>query len=399
LVDIDNKREIIFGDDPEFEEIIWHGQQPTVAQLAERTGIEEAQPMAKLYTILREAQASRKDIHFLPPYRFENKIKVQRFLNIKPDQINLNASSVLVRSIVDQREIKSTAEIVEIEKAVNLSLLIHTEILKNVQPGMTEVQIAAKALEIIYAQNCRPAYPIIATIEGNILHNHSRKNILKDGDLFLLDAGVETSEHYAGDLSSSFPVGKTFSPTQKSIYEAGVKAHQTAVDLLRPEVDFLIVHQATCHSIAQSMKDLGLMKGDIDEAVSVGAHALFFPCGTGHLLGLDVHDMEDLGELWVGYNGEAKSNQFGLKSLRLAKKLRPGHVLTIEPGIYFIPQLIDQWKQDGKFDAFLNWEEIEKYRNFGGIRIGENFVITENGNRKLGNYKPMSVNEIELFRN
>ena len=399
ILDIDNQRQIVFGDEFSVEDIVWRGPQPSIAERALSSGITETQPMVKLYTILKEAQASRREIHFLPPYRPENKIKLLRLLNIRPDQVNLNASSELVKAVVSQREIKLPEEIAEIEKAVDLSVDMHVAAMKMVRPGMTEAQVAAKVQEIVLAQNCTVSFPVIATVNGQTLHNHSHLNVLRDGDLFLLDAGAETARHYAGDLSSTFPVGKKFTEIQKDIYRASLLAHETAKNMLAPGVHFLDVHLAACRSIASSMKSLGLMKGDVDEAVAEGAHALFFPCGTGHMMGLDVHDMEDLGEVWVGYDGESKSTQFGLKSLRLAKELRPGFVCTIEPGIYFIPELIDLWKSEGRFDAFLNWPEIEKFRNFGGIRNEEDFLVTEAGYRRLGKPKPMTIEEVELIRN
>lgn len=398
IIDLDNQRQIIFGDDFTIDDIVWRGPQPTIAERAKLSGIEETQPMVKLYTILKEAQASRKVIHFLPPFRPENKIKLLRFLNIRPDEINVNASLDLVKAVISQREIKSLEEITEIEKAVDLSVEMHLVAIKMARPGMTEAQVAAKVYEVALAQNCQIAFPIIATVNGQTLHNHSHQNILKEGDLFLLDAGAESQMHYAGDLSSTFPVSKTFTGVQKVIYQVSLKAHESAVNSIAPKVRFKEVHLAACRSITNSMKELGLMKGDTDEAVAEGAHALFFPCGTGHMMGLDVHDMEDLGEIHVGYDGEPKSTQFGLKSLRLAKELRPGHVFTIEPGIYFIPELIDLWKSAGKFDQFLNWNEIEKFRHFGGIRNEEDFVITETGFRKLGKDKPKTIEEIEALR-
>ena len=398
VIDVDKRHEIIFGDDYTIDDIVWMGQQPTIAERARLSGIEETLSMVKLFTILKEAQASRKVIHFLPPYRPENKIKLLRFLNVRPDQININASSELVNAVISQREIKSDVEISEIEKAVDLSVEMHIAAMKMVRPGITEAQVAAKVNEVALAQNCNISFPIIATINGQTLHNHSHHNILKAGDLFLLDAGAESQMHYAGDLSSTFPVSKKFTEVQKQIYQASLKAHETAINAIAPGVRFMEVHFAACRSIASSMKELGLMKGDVDEAVSEGAHALFFPCGTGHMMGLDVHDMEDLGEVKVGYGGETKSNQFGLKSLRFAKELRPGHIFTIEPGIYFIPQLIDLWRSEKKFNDFLNWNEIEKFRNFGGIRNEEDFLITENGFKRLGKAKPKTIEEVESLR-
>ena len=399
IIDVDNQRQIIFGDDYTIDDIVWRGAQATVAERAEQSGIVETQSMVKLYTILREAQASRKVIHFLPPYRPENKIKLLRFLNIRPDQINVNASPELVKAVISQREIKSVEEISEIEKAVDLSVDMHLAAMKIARPGMTEAQVAAKVYEVALAQNCNISFPIIATVNGQTLHNHSHHNILKEGDLFLLDAGAESQTHYAGDLSSTFPVSKKFTEVQKQVYRASLKAFEAAVHTIAPGIKFKEVHLAACRSIATSMKELGLMKGDIDEAVAKGAHALFFPCGTGHMMGLDVHDMEDLGEVWVGYGGEPKSSQFGLKSLRFAKELRPGHVFPIEPGIYFIPELIDLWKSGGKFNDFLNWNEIEKFRNFGGIRNEEDFLVTENGFQRLGKAKPKTIDDVESLRN
>lgn len=399
VIDIDNQRQIIFGDDFTIDDIVWRGPQPTISERAAQSGISETQPMVKLFTILKEAQASRKHIHFLPPYRPENKIKLLRLLNIRPDQVNLNASSELVKAVISQREIKSPEEIAEIERAVDLSVDMHLAAMQMVRPGMTEAQVAAKVYETALAQNCTISFPIIATINGQTLHNHSHQNILKAGDLFLLDAGAESEKHYAGDLSSTFPVSQQFTSIQKVIYQASLKAHTAAVQAILPGVRFFDVHLAACRSIAQSMKELGLMKGNVDEAVAEGAHALFFPCGTGHMMGLDVHDMEDLGEVWVGYDGEPKSTQFGLKSLRLAKELRPGFVFTIEPGIYFIPELIDLWKAEDKFSSFLNWTEIEKFRNFGGIRNEEDFLVTEKGCHRLGKLKPKTIEEVEAVRN
>jgi Xaa-Pro aminopeptidase len=398
IIDVDNDRQIVFGDDFTIDDIVWRGPQPTISDRASQSGITETQPLVKLFTILKEAQASRRVIHFLPPYRPENKIKLLRYLNFRPDEINANSSSELVKAVISQREVKSVEEIEEIEKAVDLSVDMHVTAMKMARPGMTEAQVAARVYEVVLAQDCNLSFPIIATINGQTLHNHFHKNTLKEGDLFLLDAGAETQRHYAGDLSSTFPVSKQFTEIQKQFYQVSLRAHETAISALAPGVNFKEVHRAACISIASSMKEIGLMKGNVEEAVAEGAHALFFPCGTGHMMGLDVHDMEDLGEVWVGYNGEPKSTQFGLKSLRFGKKLIPGHVFTIEPGIYFIPELIDLWRSEGKFDDFLNWPEIEKFRNFGGIRNEENFLITDTGFRILGKTKPKTISEIESLR-
>ncbi|MCJ7682299.1 MAG: M24 family metallopeptidase, partial [Candidatus Aminicenantes bacterium] len=239
------------------------------------------------------------------------------------------------------------------------------------------------------------AFPIIATIHGETLHNHYHGNTLKSGDMFLLDAGAETDMGYAGDLSSTIPVDARFTQRQREIYAVALESHEKAVAALKPGVPFKDIHLLACRTIASGLKDLGFMKGDVDEAVAVGAHALFFPCGTGHMMGLDVHDMENLGEKYVGYAGQEKSTRFGLKSLRLARNLEPGFVLTVEPGIYFIPELIDQWRTEGKFKDFIDYDKVETYKDFGGLRNEEDFLITEDGFRLLGKPIPKTIEDVE----
>jgi Xaa-Pro aminopeptidase len=399
VIDVDNRRQIVFGDDFTIDDIVWMGAMPTIADRATAAGITETQPVSKLYSMVREAGGSKRTIHFLPAYRPENKLKLQELFHVPANGVNALASVALTQAVVRQREIKSPEEIAEIELAVDLSVDMHVEAMKAARPGVTEAQVAARVAQIALEKDCHIAFPIIATVNGQTLHNHSHHNLLKAGDLFLLDAGAESKMHYAGDLSSTCPVSDRFTDIQEVIYEAGLKAHEAAIAAITPGVAFKDIHWAACLSIAGSMKELGLMKGDIHEAVAEGAHALFFPCGTGHMMGLDVHDMEDLGEVWVGYDGQPKSTQFGLKSLRLAKELRPGHVFTVEPGIYFIPELIDQWKSEGKFNDFLNWDEINKFRNFGGLRNEEDFLVTPTGCRRLGKAKPKTIADIYAIRN
>jgi len=400
VIDVDNNRQIIFGNDYTIDDIVWMGPQPTIVERATRVGITNSQPALELATMMHEALRTDREVHYLPPYRPENKLKLQHLLFLHPDHIAQKSSLRLIRAVVSQREIKSAEEIVEIEKGVDLSVDMHVAAMQLVRPGMTEAQVAARVYEIAHAANCEISFPIIATINGQTLHNHYHGNVLKSGDLFLLDAGGEVESRYCGDLSSTFPVDPTFTAQQKLVYEMSLEAHKAAIDALALDVPFRNAHLAACRSIATSMKELGLMKGDTDAAITAGAHALFMPCGTGHMMGLDVHDMENLGEVWVGYDGEHKSTQFGLKSLRLAKPLKPGHVFTVEPGIYFIPELMDKWQGEGKFTEFINWTEVQKFRSFGGIRNEENYMMTETGPRRLGTkVKPKTVEEVEMVRN
>jgi Xaa-Pro aminopeptidase len=297
--------------------------------------------------------------------------------------------------VVEQRSVKSPEEVAEIEKAVDISVEMHLAALRMARPGVTEARIAAAVHQVARAAGGDLSFPIIATIHGEVLHQHAQTETLKSGGMFLLDAGAETVLHYAGDLSTTMPVDGRFAERQKEIYRIALAAHEKAKATLKPGVPHIDVHLAACRTIAEGLKDLGLMKGDLDEAVRRGAHALFFPCGEGHMMGLDVHDMEDLGEVYVGYEGRPKSTQFGLKSLRLARPLRPGFVVTVEPGIYFIPQLIDQWRAENRFTEYIDYDRVESYKGFGGLRNEEDVLITTDGHRVLGPRKPLTLEEVE----
>ncbi len=398
IIDIDNDREIIFGNDFTIDDVVWMGPQPTITERAESCGIKIVQPLKKLPVVLDVARQMGQNIHFLPLYRHENKIKLFELIEVLPGDIAKKFSVKLVKAVVSQREIKTAEELKEIEKAVDVSVDMHIAAMKFAQPGMTEAEVTSEVHKIALAAGGNISFPIIATINGQTLHNHYHGNKIKKGDLFLVDAGYETPMGYAGDLSSTFPVSKKFTNEQKEIYEITLKAHEAAVNALKYNNPFKDSHVAACTTIFDGLKAMGFTKGNAHDAFEAGAHALFFPCGTGHMMGLDVHDMEDLGEIWVGYDGQPKSTQFGLKSLRLAKPLQDGHVFTIEPGIYFIPELIDMWRSQKKFTDFINWDMVNNYRNFGGIRNEEDFVMTKTGARLLGKPKPKTIQEVESVR-
>lgn len=398
IIDIDAGREIIFGDEYTVEDYVWMGPQPTIAGQAENCGISVVQPSEKLPEKLADAQKKGQIVHFLPLYRPENKIKLQKLLGIAPDEIEEKRSLELVKAVVSQRECKSREEILQISSAVDVSVDMHIAAMTMAKPGMTEAEVTAAIQYIATAAGGYISFPSIATINGQTLHNHYHGNTINEGDLFLVDAGFENPMMYAGDLSSTFPVSKKFTPVQKEIYQLTLEAHQAAIDALGLGIPFRDAHVAACLTIFDGLKSMGVTRGNSEDAYKAGAHALFMPCGTGHMLGLDAHDMEDLGEVWVGYDGKPKSTQFGLKSLRLAKPLKPGHVFTIEPGIYFIPELIDLWRSQKKFNEFIRWEKVDDYRHFGGIRNEENFVMTEEGARLLGKPKPKTIDEVEALR-
>lgn len=396
IIDIDNDRDIIFGDELGIDHIVWMGAQPTLHEKAHNTGVETTLPSADVKVYLENAVKKGQKIHYLPTYRAEHVLKLQDWLNIKPGAAT--PSIDLIRAIVNMRNHKTPEEIVEIEKACNITADMHIAAMKTVRPGILESEVQAAIESVAIANGSSLSFATIATINGQTLHNHAHHNIIRSGDLVLIDAGAEIPMGYAGDMSSTICADKKFTRRQKDVYDIQVAAHLAAVDALKPGVPFVDVYELAATVICSGLKDLGLMTGDPAEAVAAGAHAMFFPTGLGHMMGLDVHDMENLGEVWVGYDGKPKSTQFGRKSLRLGRPLEPGFVLTIEPGIYFIPELIDYWKSEKRFKEFINYDKLEEYRNFGGIRNEEDYLITETGKRRLGKKIPLTTEEVEAIR-
>jgi Xaa-Pro aminopeptidase len=395
ILDCETGEETIFGNDLTVEEFVWMGPQPSIATQSLQVGVTKSGDIASLIVLLESAAAKGRKIHFLPPYRPENKLKLFNWLGLHPGQVKEKASLHLIMGVVNQRNYKSPEEIAEIRQACDRSTDMHTLAMRMAKPGITEAQIAAAVQQVAVEAGGQISFPIIATINGQTLHNHFHGNVLKDGDLFLLDAGAETIMGYAGDLSSTVPVNGRFTSTQKDIYSLCLDCHNTAISMLKPGIPFKEVYFESARVIIRGLKDLGLMKGNVDDALANGAHALFFPCGLGHMMGLDVHDMEDLGEVYVGYDGVPKSTQFGLKSLRLGRKLEPGFVLTIEPGIYFIPELTDQWNANNHNSDYINFDRVGEFKTFGGIRNEEDFFITETGYELLGKPKPKSIADVE----
>ncbi|MFQ5528242.1 MAG: aminopeptidase P family protein [Thermoanaerobaculia bacterium] len=398
-VDLDDGTTTLYGDDLTIDQIVWMGNQPTIAERAALAGVSNAARAADLAEVASRASSAGRTAHFLPPYRAENMLKLSNLLGIAPARAHEAASEPFTRAVIAQRSLKAPEEIEEIERAVTVTCAMHVKAMEMARPGMVEQEIAAAVQEVTEGAGGRLSFPAIVTVHGETLHNHYHGNILESGQMLLNDSGAESPLHYAGDMSRTFPVDPTFTPKQKEIYQIALDAHEAAIAALAPGVPYRDVHLLACRTIAAGLKDLGLIKGDVDEAVAAGAHALFFQCGTGHMMGLDVHDMEDLGEDWVGYGeGFERSPQFGLKSLRLAKELQPGFVLTVEPGIYFIPELTDMWRADGKHADFIDYDKVEAYSDFGGLRSEEDFVITEDGARLLGPPVAKTIDEVEAVR-
>jgi len=396
LIDIDNNKDYIFGDDVDMDDIIWMGFQPSIKDRAAKIGVENTAPLLSLFDIVNNAIKLGRKIHFTSPYRGETTMFLSDLTGINNNNIKNYVSVELIKAIVKQRSIKSEIEIQEIEKALETAYKMHTTAMKMAKPGVVEREIAG-IIEGIALSNGGPvSFPIILSINGQTLHNHYHGNTLETGRMLVVDAGCETEMNYCSDITRSVPVGGKFDQRQKDIYQIVCNANISAIEAIKPGIPYRDIHLLSAKIITQGLKDIGLMKGDVDEAVSKGAHTMFFPHGLGHMLGLDVHDMEGLGENYVGYDDEIKrSSQFGTAFLRLGRRLQNGFVLTVEPGIYFIPALIDQWKSENKLSEFINYDKVENFKNFGGIRIEDDVLVTDNSYRVLGKPIPKTVQEIE----
>ncbi len=396
IIDIDTGKDYIFGNDICIDDIIWMGRQPSVSEQAADVGVELTKPVDKLRKFLKQRKKKKQKIHFLPPYRGETKIEIEKLLKIPIAKIPNKSSVELIKAVVKLASVKDEYEIAEIERTVNVAEKMHTAAMRTVKPGMVEREISGKIEGIALSYGGPVSFPVICSVDGQILHNHNHNNIMKAGDLLVIDAGAESPMSYTSDITRTIPVSGKFTKRQKEIYEIVLKANLEAIKMTKPGITYKSVHLHIAKIIAEGLKDIGLMTGDIDEAVKAGAHALFFPHGLGHMMGLDVHDMEGLGENYVGYDNTLKrSSQFGLAFLRLGRELKQGFVITDEPGIYFIPELIDIWKKENKFSEFINYNKVETYKDFGGIRIEDDILVTENGCRVLGKPIPKTVDEIE----
>ncbi len=398
LIDLDEGTTTLFGDNPDIEDVVWEGPKPDMAYLAGLAAIEHTASYSSLAAKLQEAQNKGRQIHFTPPYRGESKIQLHQWLGIALDNLRAAASEPLIRAIVALRSYKDKEEIAEMELALTITRDMHVAAMQQARPGMYESDLAGMVEGIALAKGAGPAYGTILSINGQTLHNPYHGNILEPGRLVLCDFGAETRSRYAGDITRTFPVNQVFTPMQRDIYQLVLEAEMKSIEACKPGIRYAEVHLLAAKVIAEGLKSLGLMKGTPEDAVEEGAHAMFFPHGLGHMIGLDVHDMENLGEQYVGYGDLQRSTQFGTKYLRLARALEPGFVFTVEPGIYFIPELFDQWHSQGKFSGFIAYEKLDAYRNFGGIRIEDNVLITSSGHRILGPPIPKTVEAVESLR-
>ena len=399
ILDIDTREEYLFANDVEIDDIIWTGPMPLVKDMAAQVGVSRTGAYADAKAFLQKAQATNRPIHFLKPYRSFTTLQIHDMLGLSVAEIPGKASHALVMAIIKQRNKKEPQEIEQLDNAFQIGYRMHTAAQQLCRPGQSEQYIAGVMEGISQSYGQGLSFPTILTQHGEVLHNHKPIGTLQEGKLMLVDAGAENNEGYCSDHTRTSPVSGKFTQKQKEVYQIVVDCHDYALTVAKPGNTWKQVHLHTCKVLAQGLKDLGLMKGNVDDAVAAGAHALFMPHGLGHMMGLDVHDMENLGQQYVGYDEEVRpSTQFGLASLRMGRRLEEGFVITDEPGIYFIPDLIDLWKSQGLHTDFINYPALEAYKDFGGIRIEDDVIITATGSRFCGDkIIPYKVHELEEY--
>lgn len=399
VIDVDNDREYLVGDEIDIEDIVWYGSVTSVAEMAEMTGVARTAAMRELPAIVESAKAQGEEVHLLPPYRFDNQIQIMDLLGIHPSQQKAAASLKLIAAVVKMRTTKTEEEIAELERAAEIGYEMHTTAMRLCRPGITEQYIGGMVDGIANAYGCMVSFQTIATQHGEVMHGNPSPAKLEAGRLMLVDAGAETNENYCSDNTRTTPVSGVFTQKQKDIYNIVVECHDHVLEVAKPGVKWWDVHFAVCRIITERLQQLGLMKGDVEESLKAGAHAMFLPHGLGHSMGMDVHDMEGLGQVYVGFDNEVRpSTQFGTNALRFGRRLQKGFVITDEPGIYFIPALIDDWKKNGTNAQFLNFDKIDEYRDFGGIRIEDDVLITDEGCRFIGSKRiPYHVEDVEEF--
>ena len=400
VIDIDNDKELLIGDDIDIDDIVWYGSVDSVSDMAAQVGVANTAPMAALRQICNDAVAANRAIHFLPPYRHDTMIHIMDLLGIHPSQQKTAASLPLINAVVKMRSVKTQEEIEELERACAVGYKMHTTAMRLTRPGITEKFVGGQVDGIAHSYGAQVSFATIFTQHGEIMHGNPSMAVLESGRLALCDAGAETMNHYCSDNTRTFPVNGRFTQRQLDIYRIVEECHDYVLEVAKPGVKYMDVHFAVCRLMAERLKELGLMRGDMDEAVRAGAHAMFLPHGLGHMMGMDVHDMEGLGQTYVGFDEETRPNleQFGTNCLRMGRRLEEGFVVTDEPGIYFIPALIDDWRNSGHCAEFLNFDLLETYKDFGGIRIEDDVLITADGCRFLGKERiPYHPQEVEAF--
>ena len=404
VLDLDSGAECLYGNDVDIDDIIWMGPQPSVASKGEAIGCASTAPLAEFDKAVAAAVASGRPVHFLPPARYYNQMKLSELTGISSALVRKvapvaagGASEELVKSVVALRLIKEQCEIEELDKAAEIGYWMHTEARRGCKPGVLEQEIVGRMEGVTYSKGWGPSFTTILSQNGETLHNHSHHQIITPGRLLVVDAGAESNTHYASDFTRTYPCSGKFTTKQREIYDIVQQANDYAYSLTKPGTTYWDVHYATARFLLEGLKSVDLVRGDVDEMLPLGISGLFMPHGLGHNMGMDVHDMEDLGENYVGYAEDQKRHPLlGLGNLRMARRLEPGHVVTDEPGIYFIPALIEQWKREGTDKGFVNYEKLAGYYDFGGIRLEDDVLVTADGARRLGSQRlPITSSDIE----
>ena len=407
VLDIESGEEYLYGNDVDIDDIIWMGPQPSVASKGALVGCASTAPLAEFDKAVASAVAAGRPVHFLPPARYYNQYKLAELTGIPAAAVRKvapmdvdggrHASEELVKSVVAQRLVKEQCEIEELDKAAEIGYLMHTEARRGCKPGVLEQEIVGRMEAVTYSKGWGPSFTTILSQNGETLHNHSHHQIITPGRLLVVDAGAESNTHYASDFTRTYPCSGKFTTKQREIYDIVESANEHAYSLTKPGTTYWDVHYATARHLLEGLKELDLVRGDVDEMLPLGISGLFMPHGLGHNMGMDVHDMEDLGENYVGYAEDQKRHPLlGLGNLRMARRLEPGHVVTDEPGIYFIPALIEQWKREGTDKGFVNYEKLAGYYDFGGIRLEDDVLVTADGARRLGFRRlPIKSSDIE----
>ena len=400
VIDVDNDTETLIGNDIDIEDIVWYGSVDSVCDLAAQVGISASAPMSALRSIVNSGLQAKRKIHFLPPYRYDIKLQVFDLLGIHPNQQKESASMELIKAVVKMRSTKSEEEIAEMERASEIGYKMHTTAMRLIRPGVSEKYIAGQVDGIAYSFGSQTSFPTIFTQHGEIMHGSPSLRLLESGRLVICDAGAENMNNYCSDNTRTMPVNGKYTDRQLEIYKIVEECHDLVLNIAKPGVKYMDCHFAVARLMTDRLKELGLMKGDTEEAVRAGAHAMFLPHGLGHMIGLDVHDMENLDQINVGFDEETRPNleQFGTNCLRMGRRLEEGFVVTDEPGIYFIPALIDDWRASGHCAEFLNFDKLETYKDFGGVRIEDDLLITKDGCRFLGEQRiPYHPKDVEEF--
>lgn len=397
IIDLDNGNETIFANDVEIGDIIWMGPQPSVASVAASVGVEKSAPYTDLNAAVAKVLAEGRPVHFVKPSRYYNTMKIASLLGCGTDEVAGRFSLALTKAIISMRLIKEDCEIEAIDDACNLGYEMHTVARNSIVPGIIEQEIVGKMDGVTLSKGWGVSFPTILTQHGETLHNHLHDKIIEPGKLMVIDAGAESNVHYASDFTRTYPTSGKFTAKQREIYQIVCDCNEFAFSITRPGISYREVHLKTMHLMLEELRALDIVRGDVQDMVEAGIAGLFMPHGLGHNMGLDVHDMEDYGENYVGYDDDqSRSPQLGLGSLRMARKLVPGNVITDEPGIYFIPALIEKWKSEKTDQGFVNYSKLESYYDFGGIRLEDDVLVTADGARRLGKERlPISPDDVE----